>query len=98
MQHFEDHVGGWDVDDGGGDDLVHGLVVLRPRRVMDQTCTATMDIYEPGSLVLCAACQTKGRVTNLHLGMSPAYSFDARYLVAYESSRFFQGPIFSELV
>ena len=43
VQEF-DHVGRrWSINDAGGDELIHSLVVGRFRRVMNETCPTNRD-------------------------------------------------------
>lgn len=43
MEHADNVGGGWVVDDGGGNDLVHCFVVCGVRWVVDHACAAAVD-------------------------------------------------------
>ena len=43
VKHLDHVARGWSVDDRGGDDLVHSLVVGWVRRVVEEACSAGVD-------------------------------------------------------
>ena len=44
MEHFEDQRGRRNIDDGGGDDLVHGFMVSRAAGVMEEAGAAAVNV------------------------------------------------------
>lgn len=46
VQHLQDVVSGGSGDDGRGDDLIHGLVVTRVRRIVHQASACCIDVCE----------------------------------------------------
>jgi len=45
MEHFENEWGRRYIDNGGGDDLVHGFVVSRAVGIVEEASTAAMHVY-----------------------------------------------------